>query len=86
MSRSDFDFDDDDVDHRHRRRRPRFCCPYCGTTRPPLIKNRVTILGWIFFLIFLAACFPLAIIGLWITENYCLCSNCRVQIRNGGYS
>jgi predicted Zn finger-like uncharacterized protein len=68
-----------------RRPRPReqgigFRCPFCQSTYPPEVKRRISTAGWITFAVLLLACFPLSLIGLFIKEDYRVCSSCRIKL------
>jgi hypothetical protein len=57
-----------------------FRCPFCRSNAPPKVKSRISTAGWVIFVILLIACFPLCIIGLFITEHYHVCSSCGVKL------
>jgi len=57
-----------------------FRCPHCQSTAPPVIAKRIGTAGWIVFFTLLIACFPLCFIGLFIKEEYRMCSWCRGAI------
>jgi len=52
-------------------------CPHCHTTQPPVIGKRISTTGWIVFFSLLIFCFPLCFIGLFIKDEYRMCSWCR---------
>jgi hypothetical protein len=54
-----------------------FRCPHCQSTAPPVIAKRISTAGWIVFVAFLIICFPASLIGLFIKEEYRMCSWCR---------
>lgn len=69
------DYDDDDrPSSRHG-----FTCPYCQTHRPPRVASKISVAGWVLFVVLLLTCFPLCIIALFITENYRICSSCGIK-------
>lgn len=76
------DRDDDDDDQRERRpRRRRFTCPYCGSTEPPMMKQKISTVGWIVFAaLFLLLCWPLCWIGFLMKEDYRECFECGVRV------
>ena len=57
-----------------------FRCPHCLSTEPPVISKRIGAAGWIVFFALLIFCFPLCFIGLFIKEEYRMCSWCRGAI------
>jgi hypothetical protein len=57
-----------------------FRCPHCQSTAPPVIAKRIGTAGWVVFFTLLIACFPLCFIGLFIKEEYRMCSWCRGAI------
>jgi len=57
-----------------------FRCPYCQSSAPPEIKRRISTAGWVVFVVLLIACFPLSIIGLFIKEDYRVCSSCGIKL------
>jgi hypothetical protein len=57
-----------------------FRCPHCQSNAPPVIAKRIGVAGWIVFFALLIFCFPLCFIGLFIKEEYRMCSWCRGAI------
>ena len=57
-----------------------FRCPHCQSTAPPVVAKRIGTAGWVVFFALLIACFPLCFIGLFIKEDYAMCSWCRGAI------
>ena len=57
-----------------------FRCPHCHSTAPPVVARRIGTAGWVVFFALLIACFPLCFIGLFIREEYRMCSWCRGAI------
>ncbi len=57
-----------------------FRCPHCNSDAPPVIAKRIGAPGWIVFFALLIFCFPLCFIGLFIKEEYRMCSWCRGAI------
>ena len=57
-----------------------FRCPHCLSTEPPVIAKRIGAAGWVVFFALLIFCFPLCFIGLFIKEEYRMCSWCRGAI------
>jgi lipopolysaccharide-induced tumor necrosis factor-alpha factor len=56
-----------------------FRCPFCQSNLPPLAKRKISTTGWIVFVVLLIFCFPLSIIGLFIKEDYRVCSSCGIK-------
>jgi lipopolysaccharide-induced tumor necrosis factor-alpha factor len=74
-------YDEDDREgRRSARRRGQFECPYCHTTYPPVTRSQISTAGWIVFVILLLFCLPLCFIGLFIKEEYRVCSECGNRI------
>jgi len=57
-----------------------FRCPHCQSTAPPVLAKRIGVAGWVVFFALLIFCFPLCFIGLFIKEEYRMCSWCRGAI------
>jgi predicted Zn finger-like uncharacterized protein len=57
-----------------------FRCPFCQSAYPPAIKRRISTAGWVIFAVLLIACFPLSIIGLFVKEDYRVCSSCGITL------
>ncbi|HYG09675.1 MAG TPA: zinc ribbon domain-containing protein [Pyrinomonadaceae bacterium] len=57
-----------------------FRCLHCQSTLPPIIAKRISTAGWVVFFTLLIACFPLCFIGLFMKEEYRMCSWCRGAI------
>ena len=74
------DRDEDDCDDEPPRRRRGFRCPYCGTDEPPRARQRVSVAGWVVFAVLLLFCFPLCLIGLFITEEEKVCWGCGLRL------
>jgi hypothetical protein len=66
--------------HAHPHAPAHFRCPHCQSTAPPVVAKRIGTAGWIVFFTLLIACFPLCFIGLFIKEEYRMCSWCRGAI------
>ena len=54
-----------------------FRCPHCQTTELPVVAKRIGTAGWVVFFALLVFCFPLCFIGLFIKDEYRMCSWCR---------
>ena len=73
--------DDDNRNHDDERpRRSGFRCVYCGTSRPPEVCSKISTAGWVLFVVLLISCFPLCVIGLFIKEDYRVCSSCGIKL------
>jgi hypothetical protein len=61
---------------------PRFRCPYCRSTREPIRGRKVSLAGWILFLVLMGSCVGLLVcwIGLLLTEEYTVCDDCGVSV------
>ena len=57
-----------------------FRCPHCQSTAPPVVAKRIGTAGWVVFFALLIICFPFCFIGLFIKEEYRMCSWCRGAI------
>jgi len=57
-----------------------FRCPHCNSNAAPVIAKRIGTAGWVVFFALLIICFPLCFIGLFIKEEYRMCSWCRGAI------
>jgi hypothetical protein len=57
-----------------------FRCPYCHTNAPPVVATRISTGGWVVFAALIIACLPLCFIGLFIKEEYRMCSWCRASL------
>ncbi len=57
-----------------------FHCPFCRSNDPPQVRSKISTAGWVVFVVLLLFCFPLCIIGLFITENYRVCSSCGINL------
>jgi hypothetical protein len=57
-----------------------FCCPFCQTHRPPEVNSKISAAGWVIFVVLLICCFPACFIGLFIKEDYRVCSQCGIRL------
>ncbi len=57
-----------------------FECPYCHTDAYPIVRSRISTAGWVVFVVLLIFCFPFCIIGLFIKEDYRVCSACGIRL------
>jgi hypothetical protein len=44
------------------------------------VRRRISTAGWVVFVALLLFCFPLSIIGLFIKEDYRVCSSCGIKL------
>ena len=83
VTRSDDEEDGAEAPAKLRKRnRGSFQCVYCGSTHLPTVRSRISTTGWVVFCLLLitVACFPLCIIGLFIKEEYRVCSDCGMTL------
>lgn len=57
-----------------------FRCPYCQSQTLPAVRRRISAAGWIVFAVLLLTCLPLCIIGVFIKEDYRVCSSCGLTL------
>jgi hypothetical protein len=57
-----------------------FRCPFCRSSYPPEVKRKISTAGWVTFVVLLVLCFPLCVIGLFIKEDYRVCSSCGIKL------
>ncbi len=57
-----------------------YACPYCGTNSPPIWKSEVSTIGWIVFAVLLVTTCIFCWVGLFIRDQYRVCSRCRVRL------
>ncbi|HMF57575.1 MAG TPA: LITAF-like zinc ribbon domain-containing protein [Pyrinomonadaceae bacterium] len=57
-----------------------FRCPYCQSTYPPRLVQKVSGAGWVIFALFILFCIPLCWIGLLMKEDYKVCSSCGMAL------
>ncbi len=57
-------------------------CPYCHTYAPALIRQRVSTAGWVVLGVLVFLFLPLCWVGLFIKEDYYVCSGCGVRLGN----
>jgi LITAF-like zinc ribbon domain len=60
--------------------RPMFHCPYCHTTVLPRIERKVSTAGWVVFTFLLLCTIIFCWIGLFIKEDYRVCSQCGMKL------
>jgi hypothetical protein len=66
---------------------PDFQCPFCRTEAPPRVYSKMSTAGlawfWVFFvlgLVTLCLFLPLCLPGLFMREEYRVCSRCGVKL------
>ena len=74
------DHDDEDLDIERGSKRRGFRCPFCGSREPTQTRSQISVGGWVVFAVMLFFCFPLFWIGLLMTEEYHVCSECGHKI------
>lgn len=57
-----------------------FRCPHCQSTAPPVVAKRISVAGWVVFALLLVFCLPFCFVGLFIKEEYRMCSWCRASL------
>lgn len=72
--------DDDEDDRDDRPSRGGYRCPFCGTRRPPVIRQQISQTGWIVFVLLLIFTVCLCWIGLLIKEDVRTCSECGMKL------
>lgn len=59
----------------------RFRCPYCKSTKPPIVKKCTSSAGWICFWVTTVCCLvPINFLFLFLRAEATVCSNCQVKI------
>ena len=61
-----------------------FRCPFCGSRGSPIMKDKVSTVGWVIFwgMLLFVVCFPLCVIGLFFRDRYASCASCGMRIGN----
>jgi hypothetical protein len=72
--------EEDERRPRRRERRGGFRCPYCGSDERPLIRQQVSMAGWIVFTILLVFTIIFCFIGLFIKEDVRVCRECGAKL------
>jgi hypothetical protein len=78
--RDDEDYDDEPRSRPSRGGRGRFRCRYCGSTEVPVVKQKISTVGWIVFAVLLIFTIIFFWIGLLIKEEYRECFDCGMTI------
>jgi len=60
-------------------------CPYCHSTGPAHITQKISIGGWICFAVLLIAFFPLCWVGLLMKKYYYACGRCSIALGDVAY-
>lgn len=57
-----------------------FQCPYCQTTRSPIMRSEISQMGWLVFVVLLVTtCFG-CVVGFFIRDKYRECSQCKIRL------
>lgn len=58
-----------------------FVCPFCSIRRPPRVETKISVGGWIVFVVLLLfLCWPICWVGLLMKDEYRVCSGCGVRL------
>ena len=59
-----------------------FVCPFCRTTTPPMHYAKVSLAGWVIFVVLLLSCFGIVVawVGLLFKEQYTRCQVCGIKL------
>ena len=74
--RDEYEDEEDDYGGRSRGYR----CPFCRTRDRPHVSTQVSSAGWTVFVIMILFCWPLFFIGLLMTEEVRVCSECGMKL------
>lgn len=55
-------------------------CPFCKSPYPPLVVEKISVGGWIVFILLFLVCFPVCWIGLLMKEQNSICATCRAVL------
>ena len=85
IRRDDDEDEDDEEEERPSRRRGSsravgFRCPYCDTDETPTRRKKVSSGGWVMFVVLIFLCLPLCWLGLLMTEDTKVCSDCGIKL------
>jgi len=76
----DEDEEEDRLPRRQSRRRAGFECPFCGSTRVPAVREKISDTGWIVFALLLIFTVCLFWVGFLIKEEYRVCRDCGSRL------
>ncbi len=57
-----------------------YVCPFCKSPYPPMVVEKISVGGWIVFVLLFLVCFPLCWIGLLMKERNSVCVTCRAVL------
>lgn len=59
-----------------------FRCPFCGSTNPPLIRQKISTAGWVWFIILFGSCIGTLFcwIGFLMKDKYRVCGSCGITL------
>jgi hypothetical protein len=57
-----------------------FRCPYCGSTKIPVVRKKISTAGWAVFIALLFVCFLFSPLALLITEDRRYCRDCGIGL------
>lgn len=59
-----------------------FKCPFCQSTQPPLIREKVSTAGWVWFILLFGSCIGTLFcwVGLLMKEKYRVCGSCGIKL------
>jgi len=55
-------------------------CPFCKSPYPPMVVEKISVGGWIVFILLLLVCLPLCWIGLLMKEQNRVCVTCHAVL------
>ena len=61
-----------------------FRCPFCKASSRPIIRQEISVGGWVVFAVLMAFCLPLFWIGLLMKDDVHYCSQCGMKLGSGG--
>ena len=68
--------------HEPRHDRPQrkgFVCPHCGSTFAPVVKSKISPLGWVVLVLGTPFCL-IGLVGLAIRDDYRVCPGCGASL------
>lgn len=59
-----------------------FKCPFCQSTAPPLVRQKISTAGWVWFILLFGSCIGTLFcwIGLLMKDNYRVCGSCGITL------
>ena len=55
-------------------------CPYCKSPYPPMLVEKISVGGWIVFVLLFLVCLPLCWIGLLMKDQNRVCATCHAVL------